>query len=98
MKQFLMDGFLKGGKLNSQSSNDNKTQKEKNASKTSKVSKPKKEKPSKHKIIDDDSQEDPDINPNVLPPASKEPKIEVKPTSKNEEKSLPFSVLLSALP
>ena len=97
MKQFLMDGFLKGGKLNSQSSNNNKTQKEKNASKTSKVSKPKIEKPSKHKIIDDDSQEDPDINPNVLPPASKEPKIEIKLTSKNEEKSLPFSVLIDVL-
>ena len=97
MKQFLMDGFLKGGKLNSQSSNDNKTQNEKNASKTSKVSKPKKEKPSKHKIIDDDSQEDPDINPNVLPSASKEPKKEVKPTSKSEDKSLPFSVLIDVL-
>ena len=100
MKQFLMDGFLTSGKLNSQNSVNPQGQKSTKSSKNGNITQQNDDKIQKRKMIIDDNQEDPDLNKNLLPKAEKEKKVESIPKNKlvkEDEKSLPFMNLINVL-
>lgn len=100
MKQFLMDGFLTSGKLNSQNSVNPQGQKSTKSSKNGNITQQNDDKIQKRKMIIDDNQEDPDLNQNLLPKAEKEKKVESIPKNKlvkEDEKSLPFMNLINVL-
>ena len=100
MKQFLMNGFLTSGKLNSQNSVNPQGQKSTKSSKNGNITQQNDDKIQKRKMIIDDNQEDPDLNQNLLPKNKKEKKVESIPKNKllkEDEKSLPFMNLINVL-